>query len=1004
MLTWILLALMSLTTAATEATSSPARVLTRARRRSTRTRIGTLNCRTLLADDTLTELDTTLTENNLSVCALQEVRRSGLLSRSSENYKIFWFGEHTGRGGVGFAVHNRFVHLVKAVRGVPDSDGRLITMDILIHDSKLPITLICAYSPTNAATKQAREKFYSRLRDVITPQAWLLGDLNARVGRRPASVQDFDVQPSNIIGPCSLKGDTVPNENGALLLDIVSDNHLRHVGSHFACRDSKRWTWRHPRYGSRAVLDHMFMPAPQLRFVCRYIVVPVIALPTDHRLSISELCFRPRLRKPDRTKPVILNRRLLQDRDVRSAFQSEISNILGDTAPEEVSSEDLSSVIRSAPVTAATKVLPRIAKRKYPPEFSAETVQLISRKRESWRLLQRSGQRFTRSKRGAHRALCRDVKKAIADDRNRRLELEAAQLSEAFSVDRFKGYSLLKQQHRKPTNAIMPPEPEFTEHYRNHYQPGPEQPLHIESCELPESVEDDTLSREEFEAGIKKLNENRSPGVDDCAPEYIKRGGPKLLQWLFVFMTRLWLFATPLPSIDSLGRLIPVPKKTSATSVDTTRPICLLTTLNKLYAILVFQKVRDRVKEFVSWTQAGFIKGRSCANNLWIIRRVSERAIEFNIPVYCALVDYKGAFDALNRTTLGRVLSLFLSPSMVRRVLCLYFDARALVSVNGTNGPEFELHRGVRQGCPASPSFFTVALAFISWSYCLTFKGLQLITHHLASLEYADDQILFTLTADGLQEMLNFLVTTAEPFGLRLSPKKCELICFHRPGSVNKSVLPQISVAGEVLKWKTTVVYLGSRLSEDGKTTAAVKHRTCCAESVVERLNERVFRRRSVSARLKGHFMSSAVFSSLLYGLEHCALGARDRRRLDGYYLRLTKRILHLRYDYHLSYAEAEQRLGVERPSQRLARDRLRWIGHALRSEDTALREVLTFIPEGGARRRGRPNLRFYDTLKADLAERDMTLPARSQAEFWDMLCEKTADRVSWQKMVNWRR
>ena len=36
--------------------------------------------------------------------------------------------------------------------------------------------------------------------------------------------------------------------------------------------------------------------------------------------------------------------------------------------------------------------------------------------------------------------------------------------------------------------------------------------------------------------------------------------------------------------------------------------ICLLTTIYKLYAILVFQKVRDRVKEFVSWTQAGFIK------------------------------------------------------------------------------------------------------------------------------------------------------------------------------------------------------------------------------------------------------------------------------------------------------------------------------------------------------------------------------------------------------------
>ena len=98
----------------------------------------------------------------------------------------------------------------------------------------------------------------------------------------------------------------------------------------------------------------------------------------------------------------------------------------------------------------------------------------------------------------------------------------------------------------------------------------------------------------------------------------------------------------------------------------------------------------------MTWSQAGFIRGRSCANNLWILRRVAERAVEFNTPVYCALIDYKGAFDAINRTSLGRVLTLFLSPSMVRRVLSLYFDAKAKVVVNNSVGPEFDLLRGVQ--------------------------------------------------------------------------------------------------------------------------------------------------------------------------------------------------------------------------------------------------------------------------------------------------------------------
>jgi len=79
--------------------------------------------------------------------------------------------------------------------------------------------------------------------------------------------------------------------------------------------------------------------------------------------------------------------------------------------------------------------------------------------------------------------------------------------------------------------------------------------------------------------------------------------------------------------------------------------------------------------------------------------------------------------------------------------------------------------------------------------------------------------------------------------------------------------------------------------------------------------------RRSVSDILKGHFLESAVFSLLLYGLEHCVMGIRDRRFLDGYFLRLAKRIMHMRFDYHLSFVEAEERLGVCRPSLRIAED-----------------------------------------------------------------------------------
>ena len=67
--------------------------------------------------------------------------------------------------------------------------------------------------------------------------------------------------------------------------------------------------------------------------------------------------------------------------------------------------------------------------------------------------------------------------------------------------------------------------------------------------------------------------------------------------------------------------------------------------------------------------------------------------------------------------------------------------------------------------------------------------------------------------------------------------------------------------------------------------------------------------------------------------------------------------------------------------------------------------EVLTFVPDGGKRGRGRPRLRFYDTIKADLKDRNILIDTRKQSAFWDELSAQAEDRCRWRKeIVNARR
>jgi len=83
--------------------------------------------------------------------------------------------------------------------------------------------------------------------------------------------------------------------------------------------------------------------------------------------------------------------------------------------------------------------------------------------------------------------------------------------------------------------------------------------------------------------GVRTLKSNRSAGPDNISPEFIKCGGPALLQWIFILMKRIWTFSQcDLPTTDRLDSLLPIPKKAGGTKVSCFRLICLLVSIYKV--------------------------------------------------------------------------------------------------------------------------------------------------------------------------------------------------------------------------------------------------------------------------------------------------------------------------------------------------------------------------------------------------------------------------------------
>ena len=68
------------------------------------------------------------------------------------------------------------------------------------------------------------------------------------------------------------------------------------------------------------------------------------------------------------------------------------------------------------------------------------------------------------------------------------------------------------------------------------------------------------------------------------------------------------------------------------------------------------------------------------------------------------MIDFEKAYNRVNWTFLQEtMLKMGFDPQWVQWTIVFYEGACTLVLVNGETSEEFEMERGIRQGCPMAP-------------------------------------------------------------------------------------------------------------------------------------------------------------------------------------------------------------------------------------------------------------------------------------------------------------
>lgn len=122
------------------------------------------------------------------------------------------------------------------------------------------------------------------------------------------------------------------------------------------------------------------------------------------------------------------------------------------------------------------------------------------------------------------------------------------------------------------------------------------------------------------------------------------------------------------------GYIIKLPKKGDLSKCDNYRGIPLLSIPGKVFNRIILNRMKDQVDTELRDQQTGFRKDRSCTDQIATLRIIVEQSLEWNSSLYITFVDYKKAFDNLDRSALWNLLRHYGVPAKIVNIIRNSYD------------------------------------------------------------------------------------------------------------------------------------------------------------------------------------------------------------------------------------------------------------------------------------------------------------------------------------------
>lgn len=394
----------------------------------------------------------------------------------------------------------------------------------------------------------------------------------------------------------------------------------------------------------------------------------------------------------------------------------------------------------------------------------------------------------------------------------------------------------------------------------------------------------------EILAQVKKLKQNKAPGIDELLNEAFIAGKNCLVPVVCKLFNKI-LNCGEYPIAWTTGIVIPVFKKGDPNDTGNYRPITLISHLAKLFTSVLNARLLkwSEQNDIITDAQFGFKPGFGTTDAIFALHSIVAKYLNTRGRLYSCFIDYKKAFDSVDHYKLWRrMIKSGISGKLLQVIQSMYRHIRLAIKHNNAISDFYNCTTGLLQGEALSPFLFSLLINDLELDLmhndCPTIDIEEI---NLFILMYADDTVLLAETADGLQSLINQLGNFADEWGLSINIAKTKVLVFRKSWQLNNE--EKWFYKGTEIEILNKFCYLGIMLNYNGKFNTTQKQ---LAEQATKAkfILMKTIRQCKFNVKTTLELFDTYVAPILSYGSE--LWGANKAQEIERVHTLFMKRIL----------------------------------------------------------------------------------------------------------------